>query len=94
MLSTSWTGDFTMSRFDDLFNVAKGKDATTPTPPDNLSSSEKLSKSKDPNYVRTTIYLPRELHRKLKTQATMDGEEMSEIIEQLVDHWLSKRSDA
>jgi hypothetical protein len=80
-----------MSRFDDLFNVAKGKDA--PTPPDHLSSAEKLSKSKDPNYVRTTIYLPRELHRKLKTQATMDGEEMSEIIEQLVDHWLSKRSD-
>lgn len=81
-----------MSRFDDLFNVAKSKDATTP--PNNLPSTEKLSKSKDPNYVRTTIYLPRELHRKLKTQATMDGEEMSEIIEQLVDHWLSKRSDA
>jgi hypothetical protein len=91
MLSTSWTGDFTMSRFDNLFNVAKGKDVSTP--PDNLSGVEKLSKSKDPNYVRTTIYLPRELHRKLKTQATIDGEEMSQIIEQLVDNWVSEHSD-
>ena len=70
-----------MSRFDNLFNVAKGKDATTP--PDDLSGVDKLSKSKDPNYVRTTIYLPRELHRKLKTQATIDGEEMSQIIRPL-----------
>lgn len=82
-----------MSRFDNLFNVAKGKDATTPTTTDDLSGAEKLSKSKDPNYVRTTIYLPRELHRKLKTQATIDGEEMSQIIEQLVDNWLSEHSN-
>ncbi len=47
-----------MSRFDNLFNVAKGKDVSTP--PDDLSGADKLSKSKDPNYVRTTIYLPRE----------------------------------
>ncbi|MGL4499896.1 MAG: plasmid partition protein ParG [Planktothrix sp.] len=33
------------------------------------------------------------MHRKLKTQATIDGEEMSQIIEQLVDNWLSEHSN-
>ena len=52
-------------------------------------SSEPLAKSKDPNYVRTTIYISKDIHRHLKI-ATMDGEDdMSDVIESLVKSWLS-----
>ncbi|MEG4208318.1 hypothetical protein QUA20_31125 [Microcoleus sp. Pol7_A1] len=49
-----------MSRFDDLLKVKKLK----PGEPD-LSPSVALSKSKDPNFVRTRVYLPKLLHRQL-----------------------------
>ena len=52
--------------------------------------SESLAKSKDPNYVRTTIYISKDIHRHLKI-ATMDGEDdMSGVIESLVKTWLSE----
>jgi hypothetical protein len=51
-----------MSRFDDLLKAKKLK----PGEPE-LSSSVALSKSKDPNFVRTTVYLPKLLHRQLKS---------------------------
>jgi len=52
-------------------------------------NSEPLAKSKDPNYVRTTIYISKDIHRQLKI-ATMDGEDdMSDVIEFLVKTWLS-----
>ena len=52
--------------------------------------SESLAKSKDPNYVRTTIYISKDIHRHLKI-ATMDGEDdMSDVIESLVKSWLSE----
>ncbi len=52
--------------------------------------SESLAKSKDPNYVRTTIYISKDIHRHLKI-ATMDGEDdMSDVIESLVKTWLSE----
>ncbi|MEM9770007.1 MAG: CopG family transcriptional regulator [Cyanobacteria bacterium P01_D01_bin.73] len=56
--------------------------------------TSKLSKSKDPAYQRTTIYLPKTLHRQLKI-AAMEGErEISEVVQSLVEEWLeSKRSD-
>ena len=51
--------------------------------------SESLAKSKDPNYVRTTIYISKDIHRLLKI-ATMDGDDdMSDVIESLVKTWLS-----
>ena len=53
--------------------------------------SESLAKSKDPNYVRTTIYISKDIHRQLKI-ATIDGEDdMSDVIESLVKTWLSSK---
>lgn len=53
--------------------------------------SESLAKSKDPNYVRTTIYISKDIHKQLKI-ATMDGEDdMSDIIESLVKSWLNNK---
>jgi hypothetical protein len=52
--------------------------------------SESLAKSKDPKYVRTTIYISKDIHRHLKI-ATMDGEDdMSAVIESLVKTWLTE----
>ena len=53
--------------------------------------SESLAKSKDPNYVRTTIYISKDIHKQLKI-ATLDGEDdMSDVIESLVKSWLNNK---
>ena len=54
------------------------------------SNSGKIAKSADPNYVRTTFYLPKTLHRKLKIKSLEADQEMSEIVEELIADWLSK----
>jgi hypothetical protein len=75
------------SRFDALFGAARQKEPLDPTD----SKPTKKSKSTDPDYVRTTVYLPKVLHRSLKAAAAASGKEMSEVFEQLVEQWLKKR---
>jgi hypothetical protein len=82
------------SRFDALFGAARSKtdeplaeDAQT-----SKHSDAQTSKSKDPNYQRTTLYLPKTLHRKLKAAAAEDEREMSEVMEELLKDWLEKRN--
>ena len=48
-------------------------------------------KSSDPNYMRTTVYLPRQVHRRLKSAAADKEKEISEIVEMLVEDWLASR---
>lgn len=61
-----------------------------------ISTSEhrniQLSKSKDPHYQRTTIYIPKPLHRKLKASVAEDDTEISEVVEKLIQEWLKQRS--
>ena len=78
----------------------------TGTPPEhlNIQTSERsniqmseeagnrLSKSKDPNYQRTTIYIPKPLHRKLKAIAAEDDREISDIVETLIQDWIENRN--
>jgi len=52
----------------------------------------RLSKSKDPSYQRTTVYLPKELHRRLKVTAMTSDREISEIVETLVTEWLDTQA--
>jgi hypothetical protein len=70
-----------------LFGAARQKEPLDPTD----SKPTKKSKSTDPDYVRTTVYLPKVLHRSLKAAAAASGKEMSEVFEQLVEQWLKKR---
>jgi hypothetical protein len=49
-------------------------------------------KSKDPGYTQIGVYLPNELHRKMKIGAAMTGLEMSEIAAQAVELWLAKNA--
>jgi hypothetical protein len=89
------------SRFDNLFGAARsGKAAETPKHSDAQTSSAiehpdiQTSKSKDPNYQRTTIYLPKALHRRLKAAAANEDKEMSAIMEELLEQWLNAKQDA
>ena len=49
-------------------------------------------KSKDPGYVQMGLYLPENLHRKMKAAAAMNGLEMSDVAAQAVELWLSKNA--
>lgn len=75
------------SRFDDLFgavNRSLGEDTPSPT-------AKKKAKGSNPDYVRTTLYLPKSLHRRLKAAALAEEQEMSDIVEELVSRWLESQ---
>ena len=74
-----------MSRFDNLLKAKKLKPGE-PEP----SSSVALPKSKDPNFVRTTVYLSQQLHRQLKSAAARSDQEMSSLVEKSVAQYLQK----
>ena len=64
----------------------------------NVSTSEHPSiqtskaKSTNPDYTRTTIYLPKKMHKKLKAIALEEEKEMSSIVEELIEAWLMSQS--
>lgn len=43
------------------------------------------------HYVRTTVYLPKGLHRKLEAAAAAEDQEMSEVVAQLIEGWLKSK---
>jgi FtsZ-interacting cell division protein ZipA len=51
----------------------------------------KKAKSVNPDYTRTTVYLPKKMHKKLKAIALDEEREMSSILEELIETWLSSR---
>ena len=53
--------------------------------------TSKKAKSANPDYTRTTVYLPKKMHKKLKAIALDEEKEMSSIVEELIETWLSKR---
>ena len=55
----------------------------------NIQTSK--AKSSNPDYTRTTIYLPKKMHKKLKAIAVEEEREMSEIVEELLGEWLESR---
>ena len=50
-----------------------------------------LAKSTNPDYTRTTIYLPKKMHKKLKAIALEEEKEMSSIVEELIGAWLTSK---
>ncbi|NBD33265.1 MAG: hypothetical protein GVY17_09935 [Cyanobacteria bacterium] len=65
----------------------------------NVQTSSKLdtqtsnAKSKNKEYTRTTFYLPKKTHQRLKIASINQQEEMSEIVTRLIENWLED-SDA
>jgi hypothetical protein len=75
------------SRFDDLIDAARSRQIRDQLPPtENKLTS--YSKSTDPAYTRTTIYLPKQVHRQLKTVAASQERQMSDIVTELIEQWL------
>ena len=77
------------SRFDDLLKAKKLKPGEPDLEPAPTSA---LPKSKDPNFVRATVYLPKQMHRDLKSAAAQSGEEISELVEKSVAQYLQQLS--
>jgi hypothetical protein len=77
------------SRFDQLFNAARKAPESSEGKP--LAKSTRKSKSSDPDYIRTTVYLPKSLHKKLKSAAIEKEQDMSTIVEKLVREWLASK---
>ncbi|MEA5571248.1 plasmid partition protein ParG [Calothrix sp. UHCC 0171] len=79
------------SRFDDLIDAARSRQQR-----DDLPSVEGKvdvkSKSTDPNYIRTTVYLPKQLHKRMKAAALLQDKQMSDVIAELVEQWLLTQS--
>lgn len=56
------------------------------------AQTSKKAKSANPDYTRTTVYLPKKMHKLLKAIALDEEREMSSIVEELIETWLSKKS--
>ena len=75
------------SRFDDLIDAARSRQQRDELP----SIEEQIvgkSKSTDPDYIRTTVYLPKKLHRRMKAVALSQERQMSDIVTELIEQWL------
>lgn len=78
-------------RFDDLIDAARIRQQRDilPNIEDTLTSK---SKSTNPEYVRTTLYLPKKLHKQLKAKALFQDRQMSDIVTELIEGWLNPDS--
>jgi hypothetical protein len=63
-----------------------------PKPKGKAKGKKSTVKSKDPDYTQIGVYLPNELHRKMKIGAAMTGLEMSELAAQAVELWLAENT--
>jgi hypothetical protein len=85
----------TMNRFNDSSDHSSENDSANLSDQDFIAqecyqnSIVRKAKSKDPNYVRTTIYLPKELHKQLKMKALYQDVDMSDLLTTLVLNWLN-----
>ena len=80
-----------VSRFDELFDAARSRQQRDKSQDLKDEKVTFKSKSTDPDYVRTTVYLPKKLHKELKLTAAIDERQMSDIMTELVEKWLSER---
>ncbi|HKQ76727.1 MAG TPA: CopG family transcriptional regulator [Blastocatellia bacterium] len=71
-------------------NKARG-DKAAPTAGATEPKGDRPTKFKNPDYIQTTVYLPRTQHKALKVALIQDDLEFSDLIEQLIDQWLEGR---
>jgi len=70
---------------------ARGDKTVTPATGATDTRGDKPTKFKNPDYIQTTVYLPRTQHKALKVALIQDELEFSDLIEQLIDGWLEGR---
>ncbi len=52
----------------------------------------KAPRSRNPAYVNAGAYIPRELHKEVRSRLILQGKEYSELVEELLADWLAKSS--
>jgi hypothetical protein len=70
----------------------KGKPTAESKPKGKAKGKKSTVKSKDPDYTQIGVYLPNELHRRMKIGAAMTGLEMSDLAAQAVELWLAENA--
>jgi len=80
---TSKQSDAQMS--EESTQASKEKDVQT-SEHSNVQASK--AKSKNDEYIRTTLYLPRKTHQRLKMASISEQQDMSEIVTRLLEEWL------
>lgn len=77
-----------MSKFDGVL----GRRAKTEVPA-TVARPARQGKSSDPEYQKTTVYLPKQLHRDVKIACLQADPplDMSDVIEQKLADWLTAR---
>lgn len=80
-----------MSKFDGVL----GRRATAEAPGP-VARTARQGKSSDPEYQKTTVYLPKQLHRDVKIACLQADPplDMSDVIEQKLADWLTARQVA
>lgn len=73
------------SRFADLKSI---KDRQSDKPE---TKEEKPVRFKNPDYIQTTCYLQKDVHKKLKIAMAEDEIGFADLIERLVNEWLQAR---
>ncbi len=87
MVSNTLNNKKKTSRFDDLIDAARSRQQRDkPQLMDEKPTT--ASKSTSSDYTRTTVYLPKQLHRQLKAAAASQERQMSDILTELVEQWL------
>ena len=81
-----------MSKFDGVLGQ-RATPAAKPEPPA-AKPAARQGKSSDPEYQKTTVYLPKQLHRDVKIACLQADPplDMSDVIEQKLTDWLSTQT--
>jgi len=65
--------------------------ALDPIEPAALSASPKIgSKRANATYKQFSAYIPEDKYRRLKAKIAMEGRDLSNVMEELVDKWLGE----
>jgi hypothetical protein len=58
---------------------------------DAVRPGRKPAKHSNPDYVQTSLYLPREGKNKVRARLLEQGKELSELVEDMLRDWLLKQ---
>jgi hypothetical protein len=76
----------------DSHREAKISDTQAPELLVTQTPKNRTGRSSDDNYVKLTAYVPRHLHLAAKMELLKRGREMSDLITELVTHWLERET--
>jgi hypothetical protein len=79
------------SRFQGMFEEVEAISRAEPMVDAAVKTDKRTTKSTDPSYTRFNFYLPKDLHKQVKTLAAQDEREMSDIVVEAINQYMEKR---